>query len=407
MPIFGVAPTHKLPYATTIEKALLSNRIIHDFRHAEKELKLLLIVLLSVIGHFIVIGLVILALYIAAIFGWNMMQFERPQAEEIEFQLVEAPEETPEKPTHIVSTQNSRAGGKVDTPHPKQALKSAGKPKATLVQNKAHPTHDASPTPHPNRAPAVTRPQVNQPTPAKQQQTTQESGRPAPPRPRVSQPTAPKMSTASGPPSPNRISMRPNTTGIIAAPSSGGTSSGTIKAGPIVGGMPSLNGRGNGNSSSVSSAGNTGPGFAAGQFSKRPGGNIGGGNGPLGQRGNNGSNRGNQLGGGSQAGTGNGPVNARRAVDLDPWKRSLEKRIMTQWNPPSGTGEIEAHFTLTVAKDGRLVGRNLTASSSNADYDTSCKLAIDRAAPYLPLPFEYDKNIVKIDFTCSQHQRSY
>lgn len=406
MPIFGVAPTSPASHVTK-ERVLLSNQLIYDFRHVEKELKAFGIIAASILGHLLIAGIVILGMYLSALFGWNSLHFERPQQESIEFQLVEAPEELPEKPTNIVSTQNSRAGGKVDTPHPKQALKSAGKPHATLVQNKAKPVQNASPTPHPNRAPAMTRPQATH-APAKQQPTQQISQQPAAPkapRPRVSQPTAPKASSMAGPPNPNRISLRPNTSGIIAAPASGGNGAGPVKSGPIVGGFPSVGGSGTGkNTGGTGTGSNVGPSFASGQFSKRPGGNAGGSNGPQGQQGNGGTNRGNQAGGGTQAGTGHGPVNARKDVDWSAYIRRLETRVKAQWTPPSDTTELATQFTISIAKSGALVGRTITRSSGNAAFDGSCKLAIDRAAPYWPLPPEYGKSKVNVDFTCSQHK---
>lgn len=53
----------------------------------------------------------------------------------------------------------------------------------------------------------------------------------------------------------------------------------------------------------------------------------------------------------------------------------------------------------TISKDGRLMGINTKRSSGIDSADAAARMAVERSAPFRPLPSEYRGNTVSVEFT--------
>ena len=86
-------------------------------------------------------------------------------------------------------------------------------------------------------------------------------------------------------------------------------------------------------------------------------------------------------------------------VSWGPYMLRLERYIKRNWNPPRVDNSKRIVVTFVIAKDGRLVSRELTKSSGNRVADEKALLAIDKTAPFEPLPKNYKGQSVPIEFT--------
>ncbi len=340
--------------------------------------------------HLSIFLLIWFSLFILQFFGINLLTFDRPQpVPDIEFQLVDAPEEAPRDPnTRNRAQKNSRAGGtKIPNVREAQPMKQAGQP-----QPKASPAPQvAQQKPAPKPAPVQsTKPQIvqsprpqQQPTrPAKQvaqQPSPTPSERPAPPRPRV---TAPKPSTNSRP-----ITSTPNPLAPIKVPDAPGP---VAETGPLVRGPAGgeSSGTGSGGGGSIAA----GPSTVPGQFS---GGSTAGGGGPAGQGGRGSySQYGSPGGGGGRAG-----IDAVAEPDFGPYLAELQRRIRRNWTPPEDKEDKSVVLLFTIAKDGRLMNINVKRSSGFAQADQAARAAVERSAPFRALPAEYRNSSINVEFT--------
>lgn len=420
------------------ETGFLSQRQIHLFRHQSRELNGFLATAIAILAHFLTVGTIALLMFILSFLGWNVMKFKRPVINEmIEFQLVEGPDQKPNKPTNIRASQNSRAGGKFN-PNQRKAQNLSAKgnknakngnnqPKA--AQKQAQPKQQQKPQPkqQPSKPAQQQSKPITQKQPTQQQQQPKQQQAPKlPPKPvavptntnqkQSTQPTPPKApkprttttsttSTTTTTNAPSTTGLKPSKVGGIKIPSSGGAQTGasTTKAtGPIVGGFPSSNGgkAAGGGSPSGSPGGkpNGGPGFQSTTFSGNPG---GGAPGKPGTPGNGGKNKGNQAGSNGQ-GDGSG-VNAKKDVDLGPYIRELQGRIRRNWTPSDEDRSKRIVMKLVIGKDGRLLGANIIRSSGSSAADQAAQLAVQRSAPFMPLPAGFGSSRINVEFTFDQN----
>ncbi len=85
-------------------------------------------------------------------------------------------------------------------------------------------------------------------------------------------------------------------------------------------------------------------------------------------------------------------------VNFEPYMRDLMKRIKLNWNPPKGNTSNRIVVKMKLAKDGTLIFKTIMLSSGNKNADKAALDAID-ATKYYPLPAEYDKDAIEIQYT--------
>ena len=82
-----------------------------------------------------------------------------------------------------------------------------------------------------------------------------------------------------------------------------------------------------------------------------------------------------------------------------PYMRDLEQRIKRNWVPPKEDASKRIVVTFTIAKDGKLIDNKITKSSGVPLADKAALEAIEKTAPFRPLPEEFKGYSVPIEFT--------
>lgn len=325
-------------------------------RNDSKEVPLGKALFISTIAHPAIIAFLWLLikglLLIMALLGITLPLFEKPQPKvrDIEFVLVNKPEQKPINPnTKYRSDRNSRAGGKhnpnipVSEPEP-FAAKST--PQKSSAAQRATP----------RRKPSMHR---------KQASKSKAQDQPVPPRPMPFEglfKPAPKAPKAFNIPVPKTRSPRAVTPGGPVTSGPIGDSSGGSDPSPVMGtgGSSSSKARsGSGYSAGGGNAGNPGPGNPNG----RPG------------------------------------IDAVREPDFGPYMRELQRRIKRNWDPPKGNESKRVVIVFKVNRDGRLMSLRILRSSGVSEADKAAISAVELTAPFSPLPPEYRGKDIDIQFT--------
>ena len=350
----------------------------------DEEISLKKSIIISAILHPTVAGVSWLIVFILALMGITFTIFDKPKPKvnDIEFVLVDK-EETPiNKNTPYRADINSRAGGhhdptrKVSMPSPapgapkaaSQPAKKAAAPAQNPLQKIVKQVTQQVQTPAPKKA-------ATQQAPAGPQKV--EQAKPAPPtaRPSLKPPTTP------------RPVAKPSSAFTVPVPK-GGTGSGRYATGPISGSGNSAKGGGGGSTAS------SGKGSHAPAPSLAPTGGSGtklakGGGGGTGGIGNPGPGNPNGRPG----------IDAIREPDFGPYMRELQRRIKMNWDPPKGNESKRVVLMFKIAKDGRLLSCNVFKSSGLPNADKAAINAVQASAPFRPLPAEFKRPSIDIQFT--------
>lgn len=325
--------------------------------------------LFSILCHGLLVLLVFLTLFILDFLGIEWMAFNpmtlTPQ--EIQFVLVDVPEQPPRDPnTKNRADRASRSGGeKAD-------------PKATTLPQRKAGSTAAKPTPtvrpqQPSPKPAKQQPR--QATPRKQPKKAQQQPpkRPTPPRPSTSTPKPTSRPVA--PPSPIAPTIK-----TPAPPTPNGT------RGPV---LPSPTGSSSGRSSSNPTQITGGYGAQ-----RRPGqvgspGNVGGSNGT------GSTNRYGATGGGGGA----PGIDALPDPDYGAYMAELQRRIKRNWRPPKAQEDKRVVVLFRIARDGRLLSLDIKTSSGYSEADAAAKAAVRLSSPFRPLPAGHREADLPVEFT--------
>ncbi|MFS8856185.1 TonB family protein, partial [Synechococcus sp. H55.2] len=92
-------------------------------------------------------------------------------------------------------------------------------------------------------------------------------------------------------------------------------------------------------------------------------------------------------------------VAARANVDWGPWLAALQRKVEQNWIPGQTGTSRRTVVIFTVGRAGDLQSIRLGRTSGSQQTDDAALTAIQRAAPFLPLPEAYEGNSVTINFT--------
>ena len=358
-------------------------------RRSDEGISLKTAFIISVILHPAVLCLILLTILILSLLGIDLKMLSKPEVpvKDIEFVLVDK-EQTPiNKNTRFRADRNSRAGGIND---PKRPV-SVPSPEPQRLSN---PRNGGS-------APKATTKKVEAKKPAgvtKQDLAKKllESSSPAP----KSKPNVPEAPTPIAPkpaarPAVPQTTKKPTSPIVIPTAKTTGISPAKIASGGPITKSPTY-GTGTGNG--------TGSGKASPSFSPSASTGTLGGNGRF-------SGSGAGSGSGTSSGHGNvgnpGPgnpngapgVDAIKQPDFGPYMRELQRRIKANWDPPKGNESKRVVLLFSIAKDGRLLGVKVSKSSGLQAADRAAISAVELSAPFKPLPSEYKRSSVDIQFT--------
>lgn len=312
---------------------------------------------ISAIAHPLIPFLVWLLITILALFGINLMLFQKPEIKprDIEFVLVNKKEQTPiDKNTKLRSDRNSRAGGKHD---PKKKISDPEKVSRPSKAQRSVAEQQPSP-------PKVVK------TPPRQKTISQAAPKAprVPPRPVFQpKPSSPPKLTLANPFSVPAPKMK--------APRAVAPMGGPVTTGPIGDTSPSGD-----PSPMMANSGRSG--YSKG--SRGSGYSVGGGD-----PGNPGPGNPNGAPG----------IDAIKEPDFGPYMRELQRKIKRNWHPPRGNESKRVVLLFKVSRDGRLLSLRVNKTSGNGEADDAALEAVRMSAPFRPLPPEYQGNDIDIQFT--------
>lgn len=86
-------------------------------------------------------------------------------------------------------------------------------------------------------------------------------------------------------------------------------------------------------------------------------------------------------------------------VNFKPYLKSLQEKIKSNWNPPNDAISKKNLFLFKILKDGSLSNLKLLQTSGHQNYDQQALIAINKSAPFDPLPNEFSKKSIDVQFT--------
>ena len=81
------------------------------------------------------------------------------------------------------------------------------------------------------------------------------------------------------------------------------------------------------------------------------------------------------------------------------YMKTLQTNIKKNWNPPKDNTSRHVVLLFKIAKDGSLKSYSVFQSSGNNDTDNAAIEALKATSPFDPLPEEYTKDAIDIQFT--------
>ncbi len=335
--------------------------------------------LISILLHAGIIGSTLLTMLILQLLGINFLTFKPPvaKAPDIEFVLVDHEAEPINKKTPFRADINSRAGGHHD---PSKKISMPSPSPGPVQKSSPAPTEKAQAKPQPQKVVQPSAPKQAKAPKAPSAQAGPKKAEAAKPQPPTAKPSVKPVMT------PKAVTA-PTSPFTVPVPK-GGTTAGKYATGPISGSGKSAIGGGGGGYSSAGSG--VGPSLA-----------------PTGSSG--GSSSGTKLasGGGGTGGGNPGPgnpngrpgIDAIREPDFGPYMRELQRRIKMNWDPPKGNESKRVVLLFKIAKDGRLLSCSVFKSSGLPSADKAALQAVQLTAPFKPLPPEYKRQSIDIQFT--------
>lgn len=92
-------------------------------------------------------------------------------------------------------------------------------------------------------------------------------------------------------------------------------------------------------------------------------------------------------------------IDARRDVDMGAYYQQLQQRVRQQWIPGITQSSYQTVVYFVVSRSGQIRGLRVVRPSGSTAVDNAALGAIQRAAPFSPLPTGYSGNSVNIVFT--------
>lgn len=92
-------------------------------------------------------------------------------------------------------------------------------------------------------------------------------------------------------------------------------------------------------------------------------------------------------------------VDARRDVDMGAYLAQLQQRVRRQWLPGASQTSKQTVLYFAVNRNGQVRNLRVAQPSGSSSSDEAAIGAVQRAAPFAPLPAGYPENSINIRFT--------
>ena len=85
-------------------------------------------------------------------------------------------------------------------------------------------------------------------------------------------------------------------------------------------------------------------------------------------------------------------------VDFGPYMKGLHQKLKSNWNPPNDSKDKKVIILFKINKKGELVSCEVYKSSGSTNLDQSAIDAVNKTAPFEPLPTNYKDEDIDIQF---------
>jgi len=92
-------------------------------------------------------------------------------------------------------------------------------------------------------------------------------------------------------------------------------------------------------------------------------------------------------------------INDKKMINWGPYMKKLEDSIKHNWNPPRDTNFKEVVVRFAILRDGTLSSTKIIKSSGILLVDNAAIEAIQKTSPYQPLPEQFERESLPIEFT--------
>ena len=96
-------------------------------------------------------------------------------------------------------------------------------------------------------------------------------------------------------------------------------------------------------------------------------------------------------------------LDALKDIDLSAYLAEMERRVKPNWNPNHRVDDRSTVLAFSIEKNGQISGLRVTRSSGLPDVDRASMEAVQKSAPFLPLPPEFPLDRLDITFSFNIH----
>ena len=90
-------------------------------------------------------------------------------------------------------------------------------------------------------------------------------------------------------------------------------------------------------------------------------------------------------------------------VDLSGYVKTLQQKVISNFKPPQIEGSPSSVILFKITKRGRIDSYKVLKSSKEELFDYAAVKSVQMSAPFEYLPDDYEKDILKIQFTFTKH----
>ena len=92
-------------------------------------------------------------------------------------------------------------------------------------------------------------------------------------------------------------------------------------------------------------------------------------------------------------------LNALKDLDLGPYFAEIRRRVKSNWNPSYAAEDYTTFLTFSIQKDGQVTDLKVERSSGSAAIDRESIAAVQKSAPFAPLPPNFPLPALEVEFT--------
>ncbi|MEM9536284.1 MAG: TonB family protein [Cyanobacteria bacterium P01_E01_bin.45] len=93
-------------------------------------------------------------------------------------------------------------------------------------------------------------------------------------------------------------------------------------------------------------------------------------------------------------------LSVQAATELPPaYMEEVESKISEIWNPDTTNDSTEVSVSFEINRDGSVSQLDVSTSSGDSDFDAYALQALADASPFSPLPDEYPRDVLAIEYT--------